>query len=534
MFSACQFYSRTVLLLPRPKEPFAILAEELRKSAKPQVVFVLGGPGSGKGTHCARVVKDFGFVHLSAGDLLREERSNPESKHGKLIDDCIKEGKMVPGEIPLALLRAAMTKHMAKGAHRTTEVHTCVCESCFLAHLPKSVSTFPTVGDNSVSEYLLHNLEVYFFRVRLGKNYFLIDGFPRSEDNNNGWVATMSDFAVLRFVLYMDCPLDVMEKRLLKRGETSGRADDNAESIRKRFKTFQEESVPVVNKYRELGLVREVVSDDTQEVVYNRVWSAFADEFPDSFLGEQTTFAFIKPDAFPRRDEILARIAQAGFDIVAKKEVNISDELADQFYAEHVGKSFYPELKSFMLSGPAVALALKRVNAIKAWRTLMGPTKAEVARETAPDCLRALFGTDTTHNATHGSDSVISADRELRLLFPEMFVAEAVAKENTAFVFVKPHAMTEATKQLVHDTLLSKGLKIINEGQIMSEDIDKKKLIDQHYYAIASKATILKPHQLNIPADKFKEKFGEEWQGTKHAILFASHRPKLEGDAIVM
>lgn len=82
---------------------------------------------------------------------------------------------------------------------------------------------------------------------------------------------------------------------------------------------------------------------------------------------------------------------------------------------------------------------------------------------------------------------------------------------NSAFVFVKPHAVTDATKALVKSTLEAKGIKILDEGDISSEDIDQKKLIDQHYYAIASKATILKPEQLNVPADKFKEKFGVEW-----------------------
>ena len=83
---------------------------------------------------------------------------------------------------------------------------------------------------------------------------------------------------------------------------------------------------------------------------------------------------------------------------------------------------------------------------------------------------------------------------------------------NRAFIFIKPHAVTDPVKKLVKDRLLEKGLKIQSEGLIMSEQIDKKKLIDQHYYAIASKATILKPHELNVPADKFKEQFGIEWE----------------------
>merc|ERR1712048_1327516 len=65
---------------------------------------------------------------------------------------------------------------------------------------------------------------------------------------------------------------------------------------------------------------------------------------------------------------------------------------------------------------------------------------------------------------------------------------------------------------MAKSSLESKGLLIVAEGSISSEVIDEKKLIDQHYYAIASKATILKPHQLNVPADKFKGQFGISWQ----------------------
>jgi len=82
---------------------------------------------------------------------------------------------------------------------------------------------------------------------------------------------------------------------------------------------------------------------------------------------------------------------------------------------------------------------------------------------------------------------------------------------NAAFVFIKPHAVTEDVKALARSSLESKGIRILAEGSLKGEEIDEKKLIDQHYYAIASKATILKPHQLNVPADKFEQQFGLSW-----------------------
>jgi len=83
---------------------------------------------------------------------------------------------------------------------------------------------------------------------------------------------------------------------------------------------------------------------------------------------------------------------------------------------------------------------------------------------------------------------------------------------NAAFVFIKPHAVTPAVVGLVKGYFAGKGVSVVGEGSIKAEEIDAKKLIDQHYYAIASKATILKPHELNVPGDKFEAQFGLTWE----------------------
>jgi UMP-CMP kinase len=78
------------------------------------VVFVLGGPGAGKGTQCANLVSDYGFKHLSAGDLLREEQDRPGSEFGDLIKTYIREGEIVPMEVTIQLLENAMKAAMDK------------------------------------------------------------------------------------------------------------------------------------------------------------------------------------------------------------------------------------------------------------------------------------------------------------------------------------------------------------------------------------------------------------------------------------
>jgi len=82
---------------------------------------------------------------------------------------------------------------------------------------------------------------------------------------------------------------------------------------------------------------------------------------------------------------------------------------------------------------------------------------------------------------------------------------------NSAFVFLKPLAVTDKMKELVNKTFEEKSIKVVKEGSIGAEDIDKKQLIDKHYYAIASKATLVTPDKLTVPGDKFKAQFGLEW-----------------------
>ena len=133
----------------------------------------------------------------------------------------------------------------------------------------------------------------------------------------------------------------------------------------------------------------------------------------------QTTFAIIKPDATLARNtgKIVDIIEKEGFEVVGLKKVNMSQAQAEEFYAVHSARPFFGELVSFMTSGPCVLLALRKENAIAAWRDLMGATDPAKA---APNTMRALFGTNVGSNATHGSDAPETAQTELKLFFPEL------------------------------------------------------------------------------------------------------------------
>ncbi|XP_055410715.1 nucleoside diphosphate kinase homolog 5 isoform X1 [Bubalus kerabau] len=83
---------------------------------------------------------------------------------------------------------------------------------------------------------------------------------------------------------------------------------------------------------------------------------------------------------------------------------------------------FFPNLTAYMSSGPLVAMILARYNAISYWKELLGPSNSLVAKETHPDSLRAIYGTDELRNALHGSNDFAAAEREIRFMFPAVIV----------------------------------------------------------------------------------------------------------------
>ena len=131
----------------------------------------------------------------------------------------------------------------------------------------------------------------------------------------------------------------------------------------------------------------------------------------------ERTLAIIKPDAMRagHKDAIIAFIKKHGFAIVAQKETTLSRQQVETFYAEHKERSFFPEVVAFMISGPVVLMVLEKMNAVQEWRDLMGATDPLQA---AAGTIRKVFGTSKGNNASHGSDSLASAAREVAYFFP--------------------------------------------------------------------------------------------------------------------
>jgi len=161
------------------------------KDAKLPVIWVLGGPGSGKGTQCDKIVEKYGFTHLSSGDLLRAEVQSG-SDRGKILTEIMEKGELVPLFVVLDLLAEAMLSKLS------------------------------------------------------GSKGFLIDGYPREVQQGKEFEA---EILPCTQILYFDVSDATMTERLLNRGKSSGRVDDNEETIKKRLDTFHKHSKPVIDAY---------------------------------------------------------------------------------------------------------------------------------------------------------------------------------------------------------------------------------------------------------------------------------------------
>src|SRR3954463_10065519 len=133
----------------------------------------------------------------------------------------------------------------------------------------------------------------------------------------------------------------------------------------------------------------------------------------------QRTLVLLKPDAVRRGlvGTVLSRYERRGLAIVALDMRTIDAAKADEHYAEHVDRDFYPPLRDFVTSGPLVALVLEGDEAIEVVRALNGATDG---RKAAPGTIRGDLSLSNRENLVHGSDSAESAEREIALWFPSL------------------------------------------------------------------------------------------------------------------
>ncbi|XP_008169504.2 adenylate kinase isoenzyme 5 isoform X1 [Chrysemys picta bellii] len=180
--------------------------EDLRKS---NIIFVVGGPGSGKGTQCEQLAQKYGFTHLSTGDLLRRELTS-SSERSKLIKDIMECGELVPGDIVLALLKEAMIARL---------------------------------GDTKG---------------------FLIDGYPWDVKQVEEFECKIGE---PKLVLCLDCSTETMSSRLLKRSQCT----DDAEAVLKQMDTYYQATEPVIAYYEKKTQLCKINAEGTPEEVFLQV-----------------------------------------------------------------------------------------------------------------------------------------------------------------------------------------------------------------------------------------------------------------------
>uniref|UniRef100_A0A8C8ZTJ1 Adenylate kinase isoenzyme 5 n=1 Tax=Prolemur simus TaxID=1328070 RepID=A0A8C8ZTJ1_PROSS len=175
-----------------------------------------GGPGSGKGTQCEKLVEKYGFTHLTTGELLRNELAS-ESERSKLIRDVMERGDLVPSGIVLELLEEAMVARLS------------------------------------------------------GAKGFLIDGYPREVRQGEEFGRRIGD---PHLVICMDCSADTMTNRLLQRSQSSPHADDTTKTIAKRLEAYYRASIPVITYYETKTQLQKINAEGTPEEVFLQLCTA--------------------------------------------------------------------------------------------------------------------------------------------------------------------------------------------------------------------------------------------------------------------
>ena len=174
------------------------LYAKLKDLFLPETVFVLGGPGAGKTSQCKQLAEDLGYIHLSTGDLLRAEVAAGTSL-GRQVQATLRRGDLVPNDTIMQLLKNAISKRP------------------------------------------------------LGR--FLLDGYPRTADQAREFTQAVGPATC---VLHFSAPDDTLRRRVLRRGQTSGRRDDNVEAFNRQLRVYKNATAGVLTLYRQSGLVREI------------------------------------------------------------------------------------------------------------------------------------------------------------------------------------------------------------------------------------------------------------------------------------
>jgi adenylate kinase len=182
-------------------------------------IVISGAPGSGKGTQSAIIVEQYGLSYISTGDMLREG-IKAGTENGKKAEALINDGKLVPDEMIIAMLHDRVQNDLNNGSVKG----------------------------------------------------FIFDGFPRTAAQAIALDAMLEELGTeVSCMLHMQVEHDLLIERLLNRGKTSGRADDNLETIQKRLDVYNTQTLPVIEHYKTSGRYKSACNNSSVEACFAQV-----------------------------------------------------------------------------------------------------------------------------------------------------------------------------------------------------------------------------------------------------------------------
>ncbi|XP_032423070.1 thioredoxin domain-containing protein 6 isoform X4 [Xiphophorus hellerii] len=203
------------------------------------------------------------------------------------------------------------------------------------------------------------------------------------------------------------------------------------------------------------------------------------------------TVAIIKPDAVAhgKANEIIMKIQDAGFEILAHEERTLTEAEARDFYQHKAAEACFEDLVQFMSSGPSYILVLSQIegtaNIISAWREFIGPADIEEARREKPESLRAQYGTETLFNAVHGSADSDQASRELAFFFPNFRTASDAEQDGEeerverTLALIRPDVARENRDEILAQIHKS-GFTVALQKEVMLAEEHVKQFYFQH------------------------------------------------------
>ncbi|XP_076002504.1 thioredoxin domain-containing protein 6-like [Genypterus blacodes] len=209
---------------------------------------------------------------------------------------------------------------------------------------------------------------------------------------------------------------------------------------------------------------------------------------PDS---KSYTVAIIKPDAVAhgKADEIIMKIQDAGFEILAHEERTLTEAEARDFYQHKAAEACFDDLVQFMSSGPSHILVLSQVDSsasvVPAWREFIGPADTEEAKREKPESLRAQYGTQTLFNALHGSEDSDQASRELAFFFHNFRTASEIKQDGMeecverTLALIRPDAARENREKILSQ-IHESGFKVALQKEVMMTEEQVRQFYSQH------------------------------------------------------